>query len=127
VGGVQTIKVDTGTSNALETLGKTANGIQIREQVFRENVPGDANGGDAGPPIDIQYHGEIHIVTLEFTYWDDSIMAKVIPKLYGGTAGAVGTAGTLWAADSKTYRLLMDGSGFTRNYLRAIPTDYGIN
>lgn len=119
VAGAAQIKLDTGSSNALEELGYTINGAEIREEIFMENVPGDENGGDAGPPIDVQYFGEVHHVRLELSKWDASIAAKVLPVLYGGTAGVTGTPGTLMAQGSKTYRLVINSSTEPRNYPRA--------
>lgn len=119
VAGVAQIKLDTGASNALEELGFTINGAEIREEIFMENVPGDENGGDAGPPIDVQYFGEIHHVRLELSKWDAAIAAKVLPVLYGGSAGVLGTAGTLMAGGSKTFRLLINAATEPRNYLKA--------
>lgn len=121
VDGPAVIKVGTGTASALETLGYTEDGAQIQENIFSIDVPGDQNGGPEGPPIDIQYLGEFHIVRLNLTKWDVAIEAKCSPRLLGGTAGAVGTPGTLWHAESKFYRLLIHTTSRPRNYLAAIP------
>lgn len=113
------IRVDTGAANVLEELGYTINGAEIREEIFMENVPGDESGGESGPPIDVQYFGEIHHVRVELSKWDDAIAAKVLAKLYGGTAGIIGVVGTLMAGGSKTFRLLIHTTTEPRNYLRA--------
>jgi hypothetical protein len=119
VAGPAQIKVDTAAGNSLEELGYTINGAEIREEIFHSNVPGDENGGDEGPPIDVQYFGEIHHVRLELSKWDASVANKVLAKLYGGTAGVLGAAGTLMAGGSKTVRLLINASIEPRNYLKA--------
>ena len=49
-------------SHALETLGYTQNGVQIEEELYTGDVKGDENGGEEGPPIDVQYFGEVHRV-----------------------------------------------------------------
>jgi len=117
------IQVDTGASNALESLGYTRNGVEIIETVFSGNVAGDQNGGDDGPPIDVQYFGQIDRVRIELTKFDTSILDKVRPRLYGGTAGSIGTSGTLWAGGAKTYRLLIEPTSLPRNYIMAIPRE----
>lgn len=115
------VKTGTGAVDALESLGYTRDGVYITEQVYDEEVPGDQNGGPGGPPIDIEYYGERHIVRCELTKWDSAIAAKVFPKLKGGTAGTPGTPGTLWYGDSKFFRLLIQPTSGPRNYLGAIP------
>lgn len=123
VDGPCVIKVDTGSANALETLGRSEVGVDVTEQCFAYEVHGDDQGGDVGPPIDIQYMGEVHQVRATLTKYDEAILNKVRPRLYGGTAGTAGTPGTLWFADSKFYRLLLHSTNRPRNYLRAIWRD----
>lgn len=119
VPGACLIKVNTGAANALELLGYSENGVFITEETYFGDVPGDQNGGDEGPPIDVQYFGEIHRVRMELSKWDSAIAAKVLPVLKGGTEGAVGTAGSLMAAGSLAYRLLLHTTNLPRNYLLA--------
>lgn len=110
------VNVDTGAANALEELGFSINGVTITEIVFTSDVPGDQNGGDEGPPIDVQYFGEIHRIRMELSKYDELILDKVRPKLYGGTAGLTGTSGTLIIGASKTFRLLLLTTNRVRNY-----------
>ena len=53
VAGLAPIKVDG------ELLGYTRNGADTTKEAYWLDVPGDENGGDDGPPIDVQYLGEI--------------------------------------------------------------------
>ncbi len=119
VPGACQILVDTGSSHALEELGYSENGVFISEEMFMSDVPGDQNGGEEGPPIDVQYFGEIHRVRMELSKWDSAVAAKVLPVLYGGTEGVAGTPGTLIAAGTLYYRLLLKTTNLPRNYLRA--------
>lgn len=119
VPGACTVKVDTGSSHALETLGLTVGGVQIEEEIYTGEVKGDENGGEEGPPIDIQYFGEVHRVTLELNKTDMAVLAKVLPGLYGGTEGVTGTPGSLLSAGGLYYRLLLASALYPRNYLRA--------
>lgn len=121
VAGATLIRTGTGSANALEDLGYSVNGIRIFEDVYTGDVPGDQNGGDAGPPIDVQYFGQVDRVELEMSKYDAAVLAKLAPRLLGGSAGVIGTAGTLFAGGSKYFRLLLTATNFTRNYLAAIP------
>lgn len=118
------IKIDAGAG--LESLGYSVNGIEIEEHPFYGDVPGDQNGGDEGPPIDIQYFGEIHRLHIELSNWDAAVAAKLIAKINTGTAGVAGTPGVLMLAGGWYYRLLLvatNTSNNTRNYLRALVRD----
>lgn len=121
VAGPVNIKTGTGSAAALEELGYTINGARITENAYFSDVNGDENGGNEGPPIDIQYFGQIDIIRLELSKYDPSVWAKIVPLLRGGTAGSVGTVGTLAFAGTKDFRVLLLGTNFTRNYVRCIP------
>jgi len=116
VAGAAQIQVNTGGSFALETLGYTRNGADVTKEAFFLDVPGDANGGDDGPPIDIVYLGEIARIRLELTKWDNAIANKLRPRLYGGTLGQTGTPGTLMVGGSKTHRVLINTTNDDRNF-----------
>lgn len=120
------VLVDTGSTNALESLGWTVNGAQIEQIDFEHEVKGDQNGGDEGSPIEIQYLGYIHRVTLDLSKYDEAVLSKIQPTLYGGTEGTRGYIGT--AKSTNSYRLLLKpqfGGSVTsqavRNYLVAMP------
>jgi hypothetical protein len=117
------IKVGTGSVGALESLGYTRQAADIRSQGFFLDVPGDENGGDQGPPIDIQYLGEIARVRLELTKWDEVVAAKVRSRLAAGTEGTPGTAGTLMFGGSKSIRVLVHSTTGPMNFPRAFLRD----
>jgi len=121
VAGACLVRSGTGSASALEDLGYSINGIEITEKVYTSDVPGDQNGGDEGPPIDIQYFGETHTIRMELSKYDATVAAKIQPKQLGGTAGTIGTAGTLYGAGSKSFRILLTATNFTRNYLACVP------
>jgi len=122
VPGLATIKVGTGAESALETLGYTRDGANIRPKAYYQDVPGDENGGDQGPPIDVQILGETATVRLELTKFDETVAAKVRARCASGTEGTPSTAGTLMFGDSKTIRVLVHTvtlpMNFTRCFLR---------
>lgn len=115
------IKVGTGASAALESLGYSINGVEISDEPFYGDVPSDENGGDEGPPIDVQYFGFVSTIRMELSRWDSTIAAKVFPFLNGGTAGTQGTPGILMSANS--YRLVIIPTSDPRNYPVAFPSE----
>lgn len=121
--GKATIKVNTGASAALETLGFTRNGGDVSEEAFWIDVPGDENGGDSGDPIDIQYIGEMARVRLELTKFDQAVLTKVMKRLNaaGKTAGTVGTVGRFVFLNSEFFRLVIDTPTDPKNFVRAVP------
>lgn len=120
VAGLSTIKIAAPASGSLETLGYSENGVEFVENVMTLPVHGDENGGDAGPPIDVQYMGEWHQVRILLTKYDEAVIDKVRAGLAGGTAGTPGTAGTLYLAGTSAWRLLIHSVTDPRNYLHAI-------
>ena len=114
------VKADTGSSNALESLGYSIGGVNIEERPFNEPIHSDENGGPQGPPVDIIHHGEMHVITFDMVSYDAAVAAKL--KAFRGTTdgSAAATPCGLLFADSGTHRILLLGSSFTRNYLRCV-------
>lgn len=129
VAGLVTIQVDTGSSHALETLGYSINGVEIEENIFTLPVHGDEHGGDAGPPIDIQYLGQVDTVRMELSKWDEAVLDKIRSRLWnsGFTAPLAGQVlsadiGALFFGGSKFFRLALDAAnaGFDRDYIKVV-------
>jgi hypothetical protein len=106
---------------SMSTLGTTQNGVTMVFDSYQENVPGDANGGDAGPPIDVQVFGETARVRCEFSKWDTTVADTIRARVSGGTAGTPPTAGSLMFQSSLSFRLLINAASSPINFLRAIP------
>lgn len=119
VAGAVTVKVQFPEGD-LEVVGKTRNGPDVSEQPFFLPVPGDDNGGDAGPPIDIQYLGEIAHIRLELTKYDPDIVELIRAFVAGAVLGTPASAGTLMFQQNKTARLLLDSSGAIQNFPRVV-------
>lgn len=119
VDGLATVKCCT-VGGALATVGYSINGVEITEQIFTEEVKGDENGGDAGPPIDVQYLGEMHTIRITMTKYDESELNKIRAGLAGGTAGTPGTSGTLYGQGGVSWRLLIHSVNRPRNYTNVI-------
>ena len=93
------VSLDGGTTFNL--LGTTRDGVNISSDGFFNDVHNDENGGDAGPPVEVQYLGETHRVRVELTKYDPLVAAK-LEDHYGntGTVGQPAAAGTLLFANS---------------------------
>jgi len=123
IAGAAHIKVGTGAGAALESLGYTDNGAQVTAQAYIEPIPGDENGGDAGPPIELNYLGETYRVRLELTKWDAAVADKIACRTRGGTAGTPTAAGTLIFANSYDFRVLIHTTTTPFNFLRTVPSE----
>lgn len=119
VAGACLIQVNAGAG--IESLGYSVNGVDATAEAFWIDVPGDENGGEQGPPIEIQFLGEIARIRMELSKWDSSVFAKVEARLKSATAGTPSTPGTLVFANSLDMRLLLNATNFDRNFPRAIP------
>lgn len=119
VAGPLMVKCD--AAGALADLGYSDNGIRIASQDYRENVPGDENGGDVGLPIEVIRYGSMHIVSFELTKWDALLASIVDTRVKNGTPGS-SLNFAMYMAESKTMRLLLIGQNFIRNYIAAIPS-----
>lgn len=130
VPGATIIKVGTGVAGALESLGYSINGVDITEEMLSEDVPGDQNGGEGGPPLDIQDFGHIARIRMELSSWDFAIAGKCRARLNGTTNGVSPTPGVLILANSYHYRLLIlpAVSGDAMNFPFAVPREpYSLN
>lgn len=107
-------------SGSILDLGYSMSGVEITERVMTYEVMGDQNGGDRGSPIDIQYMSELHTIRMLLTKWDETVMAAVRAGLAGGTQGTVGAAGTLYFANNKAWRLILNSPTLPRNYVRVL-------
>lgn len=127
VPGATLIQVGTGSAAALEDLGYTVNGVDIEEQNFYIDVHGDEHGGDAGPPIDIQWVGQLHILRMTLSKFDKTILDKIRPGLRGKVLGEVLAAdiGSLIFAGGFSYRVVLNSltTAHERDYLQCVFRD----
>ena len=114
VSGLASIKID-GT-----LLGYTRDGTEVTMEGHTINVPGDQNGGDDGPPIDIQDLGSTARVRCEFTKWDTTIGTRLEARFKGQTAGVPTPAGSLVFAGSGFFRLTVASPSYPRNFPCAV-------
>lgn len=125
VPGAALIKTGSGSSGALESLGYSINGVEITEEMLSEDVPGDQNGGEGGPPIDIQDFGHIARIRMELSVWDFTVAGRLRSKLNGVSQGVSPTPGSLIFANSYHFRLLIlpVTAGDAMNFLVATPRE----
>lgn len=121
--GKATIRVSTGSSGALETVGYTRNGADLTTEGFWIDVPGDENAGDSGPPIEIQYVSEMARVRIELTKFDQAVIDKIMRKLNTNakTAGTLAVAGTFVFMNNHHFRLVIDTPTEPRNFYISVP------
>lgn len=108
-----------------QLLGYTRNGAQIREETFHLNVPGDQNGGDEGPPIEVQQLGMVAHIVIELTKWDKTIADHIRKQADGATLGTPVAAGSLMFSASLGWRVTLvplsgTGIGQPLNFPRCI-------
>lgn len=120
VAGLATIKIALAPGTSLLTLGFTVDGARITTEGHAINIPGDENGGDEGPPVDIQYLGETARVRLELTKFDATVATMLEARFSGGTAGMPPTAGGLVFAGSGFFRLLVHSPTTPMNFPCAV-------
>lgn len=120
VAGKTLVKVALPSGGSLSDVGYTRNGPDVSEQPFFLPIPGDENGGDSGPPIDIQYLGEIAQISLEFTTFDADVVESIRAFVAGATSGTPATSGTLMFQDDKAARLVLSNTGAPQNFPRVV-------
>lgn len=118
VAGAALVKVNAGYG--FENLGYTSNGADIRFEGYFQNVPGDENGGDDGPAIEVIYLGETAKVRTELTKWDVAVADRVAARVAGAVAGVPAAPGTLMFANSKTMRVCIASANNPMNFPRCI-------
>lgn len=123
VPGLAVIKMTLGEDNAIQTFGYTQDGANLTFQPFYQDVPGDENGGDAGPPIDKVFMGEICQIQLDFTKWDAAyeliLQKRMRDKTNLLTTGVPVGAGTLTFANAFTLQVVATNRIY--NFPRAVP------
>lgn len=116
------VKFAVALSTVLTDLGYARNDIHVTEEAYYHNVPGDANGGDDGPPIDIQILGMTARIRLELTKWDITTANAIRARVDNGTLGTPPDTGTLMFQDSKSFQLYINtpNAAFDMHFPRVV-------
>jgi hypothetical protein len=93
---------------SLIQLGWTRDRCDIAHEGYWLDVPGDERGGESGPPVEIQFLGEIARVRLELSKWDLTQRDIVRSRVRGATVGQPAATGTLMFAGTNYIRLLIN-------------------
>lgn len=65
--GLVDIQVANPWSGPLKQLGHSTDGISVSERTFYDDIHGDRNGGQSGPPVEIQFLGKIASIRLRLS------------------------------------------------------------
>lgn len=71
------IYVSNPSTTALQKLGEGQDSVQISEQHYWNDVPGDRHGGSAGPPIEVQHMGMIATIQMELSRHDTALLGSL--------------------------------------------------
>lgn len=107
-------------NGSVATLGYSRDRVDVVADPFYQDVPGDQNGGDAGPPIEVLYLGEIARVRCELSKFDPAVAATVSSRVYGATAGTPAATGTTMFAGTRCFTLILDNANAPRTFPRAV-------
>ncbi len=104
-------------------LGYTRNGVDVTLEGFFIDIPGDQNGGDDGPPIDVQYLGEIARVRAELTKYDTAVALTVYERYTASAAGVpvITPGNSLMRQDGQFKELILSSAARTMTFSMAIP------
>ncbi len=112
--GVADIQVNlTPGSGSYVDLGTTRDGVGITSDGYFIEIKNDENGGEAGPPVEIQFLGETAKIRCELTKYDPTVAVTLEDHCYQGVSGTPGKpagAGTLMFASSATYNVGLGGA-----------------
>ena len=110
------VQFTAGQGNLL-TLGEQMDMTDVERRAFWHNVPGDRHGGPQGPPIEVQYLGEIAIIRIELSRWDPDVWDTLQKRKAIATKGKtlLTEVGTLMLA-STPIRLLLHSTTRPENY-----------
>ncbi|MEM6798543.1 MAG: hypothetical protein AAF589_03430 [Planctomycetota bacterium] len=122
VRGLTTVKIQVPSGNVL-TLGYSRNAVEISEQPFYHDVPGDENGGDEGPPVDVQFLGMTHLVRMRLSKFDSAVadeLHKFVPGSVKGTPAPTGQLLFLGSTNELSFRVILDNPVDPRSYGRCL-------
>lgn len=122
VDGLVTVKI-TPYGGTQSSLGYTRNGVEVTFESFMLDVMGDENGGDDGPPIDVQYLGETARIRCELTKWDTAVSLNVLERHASSAAGVpvITPGSSLINQDSGYLALELTSTNRTYNFPKVFP------
>lgn len=120
------------STDPLEELGESTDAVDVQEVTFWHNVPGDANGGQQGPPIDVQILGKIHRVSLDLSRWDPDVAEKLREHSLAtvGEVDALEVGRLMFDVHAPRICIIPTNAAYVRNYWCALirePIGYGVS
>lgn len=108
VTGLTDIQVAVPYTGALQKLGHATDMVEQEARGFFHDVPGDRNGGPQGPPIEVQFLGEIYIVNFAMSSFSRTVADVLEARAIKTSSGVIQQAavGSLVLA-GKSVRLLL--------------------
>jgi hypothetical protein len=95
INGPALVYVGTGSSGALELLGFTKDGVDVRVTEHSKTIQTDLFGGDEGPPQDMQIFGQSAVLNIPLIASDRTVLTKVESRGDRTAAGQISTPGTV--------------------------------
>ncbi len=92
------------SSAAMVKLGESLDMLDTEQNEYNKEVPGDANGGPDGPPIEIQFLGLTYTIRLNLSKYDPTFAAAMEGR------GVNATTGTILDAEIGALKLLSKSS-----------------
>ena len=84
---VRKVHINTGRAGAFTLSRLTRDGVMITPEAYWIEVKTDDNGGEAGPPTEIQYIGETSRIRCEMTKYDPNNALLLQTRLNGLNLG----------------------------------------
>lgn len=114
------IQRQSGVYSSLTSLGWTRNGVVTSLRKYREQVPGDQNGGDSGPPIEILHHGDSMMIRCELTKYDANVALALTQENNSGTVGQPSGPGRLMYSNLDDFRVVLTNGSSGFNFPRCV-------
>jgi hypothetical protein len=92
-------------------LGTTRDGVGITSDGYFIDVKNDENGGDAGPPVEIQFLGETARIRCELTKFEPILATRLEDHCQSAAPGQPADAGTLLFANAANGSTINVGQG----------------
>lgn len=92
-------------------LGTTRDGVGITSDGYFLDIKNDENGGEAGPPVEIQFMGETVKIRCELTKYEPIMASKLEDHCQCANPGEPAGAGTLMFASAANAPTINVGTG----------------
>ncbi|MGO9108538.1 MAG: hypothetical protein ACLP9L_04830 [Thermoguttaceae bacterium] len=109
--GTADVQVSFNKGSTWQDLGTTRDGVAMTSDGYFVEIKNDEYGGEAGPPVEIQYLGETAKIRCELTKFDPVVAELLEDHCQTSTPGGPSAAGTLMFAATSNAGTLNVGAG----------------